>query len=295
MKLAYARKQIAEQARLNRQNENGGGRFVMNEAQKELQAIQKRPIHTQTVIRVQLSMPLASPSSDKAASTTTSSSWFGLGGYDDSDTTVEDPRVVFKGTFSPLDTVADLYKWVKSLLHPTNVIAAGLPFYLYSTPPPQQCGYSIDSENDTRTLQEVNLVPSKLLHLTFGLGLGKGKLEPGMAHTNGAVVPSTIEDMLSPTEGLEKGNALLSFAKRNPKVAVNKDLDSLAAAFISSLSAAEALPAPAPSSSSSSSSSRSYTKVEPAVQLPPAATIGAAAASSDDHTSSWRQWLPFSH
>jgi PUB domain len=215
--MEYARKKMAEQARLAKND----GAPLTTAAQRELEALEKAKIFTQTVIKVQLPM-LASSSSAAGAS---------AGSQQPS----ADQRVVFKGVFSPLDTIADLCQWVESLLHPTNVIAAGLPFYLYSSPPPQQYSTSTDCDSDKRTLQEAKLVPAKLLYLSFGAGLGKSRLTPGEALSgSSAAVPLTLEDMLSPTQALEKGKALLRYANENPAMAVGQDLDSLASAFSSS-------------------------------------------------------------
>lgn len=116
---------------------DAGDKPLMTAAQRQLEALKTARVFTSTSIKVQLP-----------------------------------DRSVATGVFSPLDTLADVYAWLKSgaVLSP---LACALPFYLFSTPPPQQ-----HKDDPTLTLADAKLVPSKHLHLAFGSGVG-ARLTPG--------------------------------------------------------------------------------------------------------------------
>lgn len=149
---------------------DGGDKPLMTAAQRQLESLKSARVFTSTSIKVQLP-----------------------------------DRSLVTGVFSPLDSLADVYAWLRggAVLSP---LAAALPFYLFSTPPPQQ-----HREDASTTLAEAKLVPSKHLHLAFGTGVG-ARLTPGTrvpapaGWTAGSAVdgdgtvavPASADELLSP-------------------------------------------------------------------------------------------------
>jgi hypothetical protein len=75
-------------------------------------------------------------------------------------------RTSAQGVFSPLDTLADVYKWVGSLLAAPYSDFTLHPFRLYRSPP-----VTISLPSDA-TIQDSKLTPATAFHFTWGTNIG---------------------------------------------------------------------------------------------------------------------------
>lgn len=96
------------------------------QAQKDLESLSKAKVFTASLIRVQFP-----------------------------------DRTIIQGYFSPLEPVAHIHNWIRSLLSEDY---ADAPFYLYTTPPPK-----VIQENTTSTLQDEKLLPAVLMYFGWGV------------------------------------------------------------------------------------------------------------------------------
>lgn len=79
-------------------------------------------------------------------------------------------RVVLEGVFSPLEPLANVYNWVRSLLAPELAAA----FSLYTTPPPAPL-----EDSRVVTLQDARLLPAVLVYLSWGAAAPAGLVASG--------------------------------------------------------------------------------------------------------------------